>query len=155
AGVIAANNLNRAAPDGLTLGVPGRSWFVVGAVNNPAAKFDPATMSYVGSSGVVNSALWMRPDSGIASFADLLAAREKVVLGAISATSQVASRTSGRPGNSGWVCRIGTTILRSIRSGRLAKPSTIWKMPGTSPCSRPPRPAAPSVHRHGEPSGVS
>ena len=88
AGVIAANYLNRAAPDGLTLGVPGRSWFVVGVVNNPAAKFDPAAMSYVGSSGVVNSALWMRPDSGIASFAELLVAREKVVLGAISATSQ-------------------------------------------------------------------
>src|SRR5260370_11022731 len=32
AGVIAANYLNRAAPDGLTLGVPGRSWFIVGAV---------------------------------------------------------------------------------------------------------------------------
>src|SRR5262249_10723973 len=88
AGVIAASYLNRAAPDGLTLGVPGRSWFVVGVVKNPAAKFDPAAMSYVGSSGVVNSALWMRPDSGIASFAELLAAKEKVVLGAISATSQ-------------------------------------------------------------------
>src|SRR5262245_10071431 len=87
AGVIAANYLSRAAPDGLTLGVPGRSWFVVGVVNNPAAKFDPAAMSYVGSSGVVNSALWMRPDSGIVSFAELLAAKEKV-LGAISATSQ-------------------------------------------------------------------
>src|SRR5262249_56342798 len=89
AGVIAASYLNRAAPDGLTLGVPGRSWFVVGVVKNPAAKFDPAAMSYVGSSGVVNSALWMRPDSGIASFAELLAAKEKVVLGAISATPHV------------------------------------------------------------------
>ena len=45
-------------------------------------------MSYVGSSGVVNSALWMRPDSGISSFAQLMAAKEKVVLGALSATSQ-------------------------------------------------------------------
>ena len=88
AGVIAANYLNRAAPDGLTLGVPGRSWFIVGAVKNPAAKFDPATMTYMGSSGVMNSALWMRPDSGITSFAQLLTAKEKVVLGALSATSQ-------------------------------------------------------------------
>jgi hypothetical protein len=87
-GVVAANSVNRAAPDGLTLGIPGRSWFIVGAVKNPAAKFDPATMTYVGSSGVMNSALWMRPDSGIASFVQLLAAREKVVLGALNATSQ-------------------------------------------------------------------
>jgi tripartite-type tricarboxylate transporter receptor subunit TctC len=87
-GVVAANFVNRAAPDGLTLGVPGRSWFIVGAVKNPAAKFDPATMTYVGSSGVMNSALWMRSDSGIASFAQLLTAKEKVVLGALNATSQ-------------------------------------------------------------------
>src|SRR5262245_20476458 len=87
-GVVAANYLNRAAPDGLTLGVPGRTWFIVGAVKNPAAKFDPGAMSYVGSSGVVNSALWMRPDSGISSFPELMAAKEKVALGGISATSQ-------------------------------------------------------------------
>jgi hypothetical protein len=88
AGVIAANYVNRAAPDGLTLGVPGRTWFIVGVVRNPNAKFDPAAMSYVGSSGVVNSALWMRPDSGIASFGELKASKDKVVLGALSATSQ-------------------------------------------------------------------
>jgi Tripartite tricarboxylate transporter family receptor len=87
-GLVAANYLNRTAPDGLTLGVPGRTWFLVGVVKNPAAKFDPAAMTYVGSSGVVNSALWMRPDSGIASLAQLQAAKEKVALGAINATSQ-------------------------------------------------------------------
>jgi tripartite-type tricarboxylate transporter receptor subunit TctC len=87
-GVVAANAVNRAAPDGLTLGMPGRSWFIVGAAKNPAAKFDPATMTYVGSTGVMNSALWMRPDSGITSFAQLLTAKEKVVLGALNATSQ-------------------------------------------------------------------
>jgi len=87
-GVVAANYLNRTAPDGLTLGVPGRTWFIVGAVKNPAARFDPAALTYVGSSGVMNSALWMRPDSGITSFAELMAAKEKVVLGALNATSQ-------------------------------------------------------------------
>src|SRR5438445_190801 len=79
-GLVAANYLNRTAPDGLTLGVPGRTWFLVGVVKNPAAKFDPAAMTYVGSSGVVNSALWMRPDSGIASLAQLQAAKDKVAL---------------------------------------------------------------------------
>ena len=51
-------------------------------------KFDPAAMTYVGSSGGVNSALWMRPDSGIASLAQLQGAKEKVALGAINASSQ-------------------------------------------------------------------
>src|SRR5215467_5317105 len=44
-GVIAANCRSRAGPDGRTLGVPGRRWFIVGAVKNPAAKFDPGAMS--------------------------------------------------------------------------------------------------------------
>jgi Tripartite tricarboxylate transporter family receptor len=88
AGVIAANYIARATPDGLTLAVPGRTWFIVGVVKHPAAKFEPAALSYVGSTGTVNSALWMRPDSGITSFEKLMASREKVILGSLNATSQ-------------------------------------------------------------------
>jgi hypothetical protein len=88
AGLIAANYIARAPADGLTLALPGRTWFIVGAVKNPAAKFDPATLTYVGSTGTVNSALWMRPDTGITSFAELMASKEKIVLGALNATSQ-------------------------------------------------------------------
>ena len=87
-GLIAANYLARVPADGLTLGVPGRTWFIVGVVKNPAAKFDPAALTYVGSTGTVNSALWMRPDSGITSFDRLMASKEKVILGALNATSQ-------------------------------------------------------------------
>ena len=46
-GVIAANYIARAKPDGLTLAVPGRSWFIVGVVKNPAAKFEPAALDYL------------------------------------------------------------------------------------------------------------
>ena len=88
AGVVAANYIARAPADGLTLAVPGRSWFIVSVVKNPAAKFDAAALTYVGSTGVVNSALWMRPDSGISSFPQLLASKEKIILGAINASSQ-------------------------------------------------------------------
>ncbi len=89
AGVIAANYLaNRVAPDGLTLAVPGRTWFIVGVVRNPGAKFDPTTLTYIGSSGSTTSALWMRSDSGITSYAGLMASPEKVLLGAMNATSQ-------------------------------------------------------------------
>jgi tripartite-type tricarboxylate transporter receptor subunit TctC len=88
AGLIAANYIARASADGLMLSVPGRTWFITGAVRNPGARFDPAALSYVGSTGTVNSALWMRPDSGIATFAQLMAAKDQVILGALNATSQ-------------------------------------------------------------------
>ena len=46
AGVIAANYLDRrVAPDGLTLAVPGRSWFVEGVVKSPGVTFDPTKFS--------------------------------------------------------------------------------------------------------------
>src|SRR5690349_11665012 len=41
AGIISANFLaRRVAADGLTLAVPGRSWFVEGVVKNPSVTFD-------------------------------------------------------------------------------------------------------------------
>ncbi len=71
AGVTSANHLaNRVDPDGLTIGVPGRGWFVEGIMKTAGANFDPTKLSYVGSSGPTNSALWVRPDTGVSSFAD-------------------------------------------------------------------------------------
>ena len=42
AGIVAANHLGRrVAADGLTLAVPGRSWFVEGIVKNPSVDLRP------------------------------------------------------------------------------------------------------------------
>ena len=72
AGIIAANHLaRRAAPDGLTLSVPGRSWFVEGIVKSPGVAFDPAGFAYIGSPGAVNSMVFIRSSTGIASFDEL------------------------------------------------------------------------------------
>ena len=61
AGIVAANHVGRrVAPDGLTLAVPGRSWFVEGIVKNPGATYDPTQFAYVGSPGAVNSMVWVR-----------------------------------------------------------------------------------------------
>ena len=72
AGIIAANHLaRRAAPDGLTLAVPGRSWFVEGIVKSPGVTFDPTTLAYVGSPGAVNSMIFIRSSTGVRSFDEL------------------------------------------------------------------------------------
>jgi hypothetical protein len=72
AGVIAANYLDRRiAADGLTLAVPGRSWFVEGIVKSPGVTFDPTKFTWVGSPGAVNSMMFVRASTGIKTFDEL------------------------------------------------------------------------------------
>src|SRR3954453_3157204 len=53
-GMIAANYLDRrAAPDGLTIATPGRSWFVEGVAKNQSLTVDPTKVSWIGSPGAV------------------------------------------------------------------------------------------------------
>jgi tripartite-type tricarboxylate transporter receptor subunit TctC len=86
AGIISANHLNqRAAPDGLTLAVPGRSWFVEGIVKGPGVTFDPTRFSWIGSPGAVNSMLYVRASTGIRSFADFRAHKQIVSFGSLGA----------------------------------------------------------------------
>jgi tripartite-type tricarboxylate transporter receptor subunit TctC len=88
AGVIAANHLNqRVAPDGLTLAVPGRSWFVYGVVKNPGVRFDATKFSYIGSPGAVNSMLYVRSGTGIRSFQDLKASPKTLSFGSLGAST--------------------------------------------------------------------
>ena len=84
AGVVSANYLDRkAAPDGLTVAVPGRSWHVEGLIRSPGVQFDVTRLSYVGSTGAMNSFAWVRADTGIRSFEDLRNSKEKLVFGAL------------------------------------------------------------------------
>jgi hypothetical protein len=83
-GLVAANHLaRRAAPDGLTLAVPGRSWFVEGLVKNPGASFDPTQFAYIGSPGAVNSMVWVRASTGIKHFDDLKSHPKPVSFGSL------------------------------------------------------------------------
>jgi tripartite-type tricarboxylate transporter receptor subunit TctC len=91
AGSVAANYLaRRAAPDGLTLAVPGRSWFIEGIVERSGNLFDPGKLSYIGSPGAVNSVLYVRSRTGITSAAELKASARPLVFGALGSTTPTA-----------------------------------------------------------------
>ena len=92
AGIVSLNHLvRRVAPDGLTLGIPGRSWFVEGIVKRQGVAFDPVTLTYIGSPGSVTSAAFIRAATGIKSFDDLKASAKPVSFGALGAGSHTAT----------------------------------------------------------------
>src|SRR5579864_18879 len=66
AGLVAMNYVaKRVAADGLTIAMPGRSWYVEGALHGPGVGFDVDRVSYIGSPGGVNSGLFVRTATGI------------------------------------------------------------------------------------------
>ncbi len=91
AGLIAATHMSRrVAPDGLTLAVPGRSWFIEGIVKSANVTFDPTVFSYIGSPGAVNSVMYVRAATGVKSFADLKAAPRTLIFGALRSNTPTA-----------------------------------------------------------------
>jgi tripartite-type tricarboxylate transporter receptor subunit TctC len=91
AGIVAANYVTtRAAPDGLTIAVPGRSWFVEGVTSGIGVRFDPTKLSYIGSPGAVNSVIYIRTETGIKTFADLMASKRTFSFGALAANTATA-----------------------------------------------------------------
>ena len=92
AGIVSVNHLvRRVAPDGLTLGIPGRSWFVEGIVKRQGIVFDPVTLTYIGSPGSVTSAAFIRIATGIKTFDELKTSGKPVSFGALGAGSHTAT----------------------------------------------------------------
>lgn len=89
-GIILANQLyNNTEPDGLTIGMPGRSGFLLSKiVKEKGVNFDLEKFAYIGGAGSTNSILWLRDTTGIATIADLKASKKEIVMGAWSARSQ-------------------------------------------------------------------
>jgi tripartite-type tricarboxylate transporter receptor subunit TctC len=87
AGAVAANYINRAAPDGLIVSTPGRSWFVDGVIKGASIGFDPTRFTYIGSAGGSNSVLYIRTATGIGSLDDLKASRRTVTFGSLASTT--------------------------------------------------------------------
>jgi ABC-type nitrate/sulfonate/bicarbonate transport system substrate-binding protein len=77
-------------PDGLTIGVPGRSWFVEGAIRVQGVRFDPTKFSYVGSPGAANSVVYVRSSTGVKSFEDLKASKRTLSFGALGSLTPTA-----------------------------------------------------------------
>lgn len=82
-GVVLGNYLYNVAPkDGLTLGVPGRTSFILSAVGgNPNVHYDLSQFNWIGSAASSNFMLWMRTGTGVTTLAQLRQSKKTLVIG--------------------------------------------------------------------------
>src|SRR5262245_59946541 len=91
AGIVATTHLDRrVAPDGLTLAVPGRSWYIEPIVKRSSVSFDPTRLTAIGSPGAVTSTAFLRASTGITSFDELMTSSKAVSFGALGAGTPTA-----------------------------------------------------------------
>jgi tripartite-type tricarboxylate transporter receptor subunit TctC len=91
AGLISVSHLyRRVTADGLTIGTPGRSWFVEGVTNSSSVSFDPTKLAYIGSPGVPNSMMYVRAGAGIKSFDELKSSPKTLSFGALGGGTMTA-----------------------------------------------------------------
>ncbi len=109
-GIILANHLyNVVAPDGLTLGMPGRSGFLLSnVVPQKRINYDLTRFSYIGGAGSAANALWLHRRTGITSVADLKRARTPIVIGALNARSENAVAPKVLESYEGWPLKVVT-----------------------------------------------
>jgi len=88
-GMILGNHLYAVAkPDGLTLGMPGRSGFVLAPIVGATdVKYDLRKFTWIGSSASSNFILWMRRQSNIKSFDDLKNANRQIIIAGSGSTT--------------------------------------------------------------------
>jgi hypothetical protein len=91
AGILSANHLRtRVAADGLTLAIPGRSWYIEAIVKRSPAMPDPTTFTYIGSPGALSATAFIHKRTGIDSLAGLKASPKPVLFGGLGATTPTA-----------------------------------------------------------------
>jgi hypothetical protein len=85
-GVTLGNHLfGVATPDGLTLGVPGRTGFVLApAVGNPNVRYDLQKLTWIGSPASSNFMLWIRKGANVATLDELRNSKKTLVIGGSS-----------------------------------------------------------------------
>ena len=109
AGIILANYLYSAAADGLTLGMPGRSGFLLSnVVPQKGIGYDITRFSYIGSAGGAANALWVARRTGVSSLAELRAARKEIVIGALNPRSENAIAPKVLAQYEGWPLKVVT-----------------------------------------------
>jgi tripartite-type tricarboxylate transporter receptor subunit TctC len=88
-GLILGNHLYSVAkPDGLTLGMPGRSGFVLAPIISAAdTKYDLRKFTWIGSSASSNFVLWMRRQANIKTFDDLKRASRQIIIAGSGSTT--------------------------------------------------------------------
>ena len=91
AGLVAMNYVaTRVAADGLTVAMPGRSWYVEGALKGQGVAFDVGALTYMGSPGGANSALYVRTATGIGDLAALKASPKPLTFGTLGSMTPTA-----------------------------------------------------------------
>src|SRR5215467_5072764 len=88
-GLILGNHLYGVAkPDGLTLGMPGRSGFVLAPIISAAdTKYDLRRFTWIGSSASSNFVLFMRRQSNVKTFDDLRNAKRQIIMAGSGSTT--------------------------------------------------------------------
>jgi tripartite-type tricarboxylate transporter receptor subunit TctC len=109
-GIILANHLySVAAPDGLTLGMPGRSGFLLSnVVPQKGITYDLTKFSYVGGAGSAANALWVHRRTGVASVEQLKRSQKPIVIGALNARSENAIAPKVLESYEGWPLKVVT-----------------------------------------------
>ena len=88
-GATAADHLhNRASRDGLTIGVPGRDWPLVPILEQRGVRYEPLDFDYIGSTGEVNTFVWLRKTLDITTPEGLKASSRTVVFGGLTPDTQ-------------------------------------------------------------------
>ena len=88
-GATAADHLhNRASRDGLTIGVPGRDWPLVPILEQRGVRYEPLDFDYIGSTGEVNTFVWLRKTLDITTPEGLKASARTVVFGGLTPDTQ-------------------------------------------------------------------
>lgn len=106
--VVLANYLrHQAAPDGLTLGMPTRSGFLLSnLVAQSGIKYDLRDFSYIGGAGSNSTTLWLRKPLGIATVDQLKASKREIVIGALAPRTQSALIPRVLSKYEGWPLKI-------------------------------------------------
>ena len=91
-GIVAANYLYvKAAPDGLTLAVPGRDWVPKPILGQGNAVYDSLRFAYIGSTGGTNNVGWVRGDLGVRTPAELRNSPKKLIFGGLPQNTVLSS----------------------------------------------------------------
>ena len=109
-GIVLANHLyNSAAADGLVVGMPGRSGFLLSnVVPQSGISYDLTRFSYVGGAGSAANALWLHRRTGVTSLAELKRAKKDIVIGALNARSENAIAPRVLASYEGWPLKVVT-----------------------------------------------
>lgn len=124
-GAAAADHLFTRAPrDGLTLAVPGRDWPLAGLLSSREVRYQPLDFEYIGSSGDVNTFVWISKSLGIRTPEEFKASKKEVVFGGLTPDTQpslvpkILSR-NGFPARAVSGYRGTAAIINAIESGEV------------------------------------